>query len=572
MMIAGLPPPRAACLLLFLGQASPVRNLSLLPRSRYVPAVVGGVLLACSFPKIGVAGLAWVAPALILGAALGKTGGESFRLGYVAGAVHYLASLYWLLAIPYCWHGIPLGPAVGWLALASFLAIFPATWVWILSSRALPSETSGIFARSWLRRHLWMLSGAALWVGLEMVITRIFSGFPWNLLGASQYQLLPLIQIASLTGIYGVSFLVIWTSLSLLSAALMLVRRPGRRSAAWGEILLPALVVAFVFNFGLRRLAHDSNSERTLNVTFVQPSIPQTLIWDSRQDDARFRELLDLSERALTNRTDLLLWPEAAVPKLLRYDETIFQAVTQLAKTNRVWMIIGADDAERRLDATAPDDADYFNSSFLISPQGELVNRYRKRNLVIFGEYIPLVRWLPFLEFFTPIQGGFTSGPRAVPFQLTDPAVKTSVLICFEDIFPELGRESAEDDTDFLVNLTNNGWFGEGGAQWQHGTSGLFRAVENDIPLLRCCNNGLTCWVDGRGRLRKIFRDHRGTIYGPGVMTAEIPLLPAGKPRTPTFYHVHGDWLGWSCTALSAALLLAAFASRFRGRKAAPAN
>jgi len=557
-----------------LRQASPVQLPGLLTRSRYLPAALAGLLLAAAFPKIGIAGLAWVAPALMVACALGRPGGESFRLGYVAGFFHYLGSLYWLLAIPYRWHGIPLGPAAGWLALSAFMAIFPATWVWLLSPRSAGpgSRPSGALAPAWLQRNLWALSGAALWVGLEMVITRIFSGFPWNLLGASQYQLLPLIQIASLAGIYGVSFLVIWTSLSLLSGALMLIRQPARRSAVLGEILVPCLAVALVFNFGLRRLGQSTPPSRTLSVAFIQPSIPQTLIWDPRGNDARFQELIRLSETALTNHVDLLLWPEAAVPKLLRYDETIFQAVTQLAKRHQVWLIIGADDAEQRPNATPPNNAYFYNSSFLISPDGELIDRYRKRSLVIFGEYVPLTKWLPFLKFFTPIEGGFTPGQHPVPFELADRAVKTSVLICFEDIFPDLGRDSADDDTDFLVNLTNNGWFGESAAQWQHGTGGLFRAVENDLPLLRCCNNGLTCWIDGRGRLRQIFRDDRGTIYGSGFMLAQIPLPAPGQLRTPTFYHRHGDWLGWGCVMASLVLLGLRVAARFRAGPQAPAH
>ena len=136
-------------------------------------------------------------------------------------------------------------------------------------------------------------------------------------------------------------------------------------------------------------------------------------------------------------------------------------------------------------------------------------------------------------------------------FDLTDLEVKTSVLICFEDTFPRLARESVEGDTDFLVNLTNNGWFGESAAQWQHAASARFRAVENGLPLLRCSNNGLTCWVDAQGRLRQIFQDKTGSVYGAGFVTAKIPLRPPGERRAPTFYHEHGDWFGWGCVILS---------------------
>ena len=547
--------------------------VSSLLRSRYPLAILAGLLLAAAFPRIGLAGLAWVAPALMLAVALGKSGQESFRIGYVAGLAHYLASLYWLLLIPYRWHSIPLGPAAGWLSLSAYLALYPATWVWLLSTarpappaaHGLPGRSpswlpgaSGVLAQSWGRRTLWAISGAALWVALEMVVARLFTGFPWNLLGSSQYRMAPLIQIASVTGIYGVSFLVVWVSLSLLSAALMVVLRPTLRSAWLGEIALPLVVLALVFHFGFRQLAGAAAPERQLKVCLVQPSIPQTLIWDTRRDRERFHELIRLSEQALTNHPDLLVWPEAAVPSFARWDTNIYPVITNLVRQHPVWLILGSDDLGLPAHPARADEYEYYNAGFLVSPDGQFVSRYRKRNLVIFGEYIPLARWLPFFQWFTPIEGGFTPGDRPVQFTLTSPRAVTSVLICFEDIFPHLAREYADDDTDFLVNLTNNGWFGESAAQWQHAAGALFRAVENGLPLIRCSNNGLTGWVDAHGRLRQVFHDDddRRAIYGPGCLTAEIPLRAPGEKRPATFYHRHGDWFGWACVGLAGLSLI----------------
>jgi apolipoprotein N-acyltransferase len=512
-------------------------------RSRYLAAILAGLLLAAAFPKIGIAGLGWIAPALMLAVALGKSGAERFRIGYVAGLAYYLASLCWLLLIPYRWHSIPLGPAAGWLSLSAYVALYPATWVWLLSP-------VGVLARSWTQRALWAIYGAALWVALEMLVAWLFTGFPWNPLAASQYQMVPLLQIASVTGIYGVSFLIVWVSLSLLSAGLMIVLRPTTRSAWVGEIILPALVVALVFNFGFRQLAREPTPDRTLNVTLIQPSIPQTLIWDTSRDFERFRELVRLSEQALTNRTDLLIWPEAAVPSYARWDTNLYPAITNLVRQHRVWLILGSDDVGRAAPPATPDKYEYYNAAFLVSPDGEFVSRYIKRNLVVFGEYIPLVRWLPFVKWFAPIEGGFTSGDRPVPFALTHPDAKVSPLICYEDIFPRTARAAADDDIDFLVNLTNDGWFGESSAQWQQAAAAVFRAVENGLPLLRCCNNGLTGWVDAQGRLRQVFHDNHGTIYGPGYMTAQIPILAPGEKRIPTFYHQHGNWFGWICVGI----------------------
>jgi apolipoprotein N-acyltransferase len=548
-------------------------------------AIAAGLLLSAAFPGLSVAGFAWVAPGLMVAAALGATGAETFRIGYVAALAHYLSMLYWLLLIPYRWHGIPLAPGLGWLALSAFLALFPALWVWLVggtvgskshassfaSQVAPPAHEAGaqqsptaddedrsiiIPPRSWLGRFVWAICGAAVWVAFEMIHARILGGFPWGLLGASQFHMLPLIQVASVTGIYGVSFLVIWVSLSLLSAGLMVVRRPTARSVWVGELFLPIMVVAILFNVGLRKLAHEPQPARWLKTVLLQPSIPQTLIWDASKDADRFQELLRLSELALTNAADLMIWPEAAVPKMLRYDQATFDGITGLARRHHVWMIVGSDDAERRRNSSNPDDADYFNSSFLISPEGQLLERYIKRNLVIFGEYLPLQRVFPFLKYFTPIQGGFTPGPGPVSYDLKDLGVQTSVLICFEDIFPQLARADISSKTDFLVNITNDGWFGEGPAQWQHATSALFRTVETELPLVRCANNGLTCWIDSSGRMRDVFRDSLGTTYGPGFLVAAIPLPPPGAIHAPTFYTRYGDLFGWSCVSISGAMLV----------------
>jgi apolipoprotein N-acyltransferase len=520
----------------------------------------------------------------MVAAALGKPGAERFRIGYLAALVHYLVSLYWLLLIPYRWHGIPLGPAAAWLALSGYLALFPAAWVWLVSGgepedfgsapgsdsrcpevlgvgrfggtgasgkRLLRRSRVALQSRSWTGRMAWCLLGAASWVAFEMILARLFGGFPWNLLGASQSRLLPLLQVASVTGVYGVSFLVAWFSLALLSAVLMVVGRPTRRYAWVGELCLPMLAVAVGFSLGLREMRRPEPDARKLSVTLVQPSIPQTLIWDESKDEERFRDMVRLSKLALTNRTDLLIWPESAVPRLLRYYPEILDPITRLARDHRVWMIIGADDMEPKPGSVRPEDREFFNASFLISPEGKLVERYKKRNLVIFGEYIPFQRWLPFFRFFTPIEGGFTPGVAAVQFDLADLNARASPLICFEDVFSVLGCEAAANDTDFLVNLTNNGWFGESAAQWQHAVSAIFRAIENGVPLVRCSNNGLTCWVDARGVIRAMLRDSSGTIYGSGFMTFDLPLPPSGQGRERTFYNRHGDWFGWTCVGVT---------------------
>lgn len=539
-------------------------------RSGYLVAIGAGLLLTAAFPKISIAGLAWVAPGLMIAAAWGKRGGDAFRAGYVAGLAHFLSSLYWLLLIPVT--GFPI---LGWVALGAFLALYFGVWTWLVTLHA----TRFTFHESWLRRTLWALLGAAAWVALEMIRARFLGGFPWDPLGASQYQLIPLIQIASVTGVYGVSFLVVWLSLSLFSAARMIFRRPVSRFAWQAEAFLPLLVVAAMFAFGFVRLNRLPAPAATAHLTLVQPSIPQNLIWDPGANSNRFQQLLALSDDALnqadaaarepviqvvnatnetgshaseaSGKTEVLIWPESAVPE---FTPDTYAAITNLVRTRHVWLIFNADDAEWRPDAKSRDDFDVFNAAWLFNPYGGSAGIYHKRKLVIFGEYIPLVNWLPFIKWFTPITGSFAAGHRPVPFAMalgSGLPVVAAPLICFEDTFPQLAGEDVQPDTDFLVNLTNDGWFGDGAAQWQHAATAVFRAVESGVPLVRCTNNGLTCWADATGRLRDIFRDPAGSVYGPGAISFALPL----QKYPPTFYHRHGDWFGWLCTGLTGLLL-----------------
>jgi apolipoprotein N-acyltransferase len=532
-------------------------------RSGYLVAIAAGLLLAAAFPKFGVAGFAWVAPALILFAAHAKTGGDAFRAGYAAGIAFWLASLYWLLLIPVA--GFPI---LGWVALSAFVAVYFGIWTWLLAGK--------IGVGSWTQRNLWSLAGAAAWVAFEIFRAYFLGGFPWNMIGTSQFHLTPLIQIASVTGVYGVSFLVVWASLSLFSAIRMIFAKPDSRFAWQPEVFLPLFVVAGLFALGEIKLLGQNPPVSTLRVTLIQPSVPQNLIWDTNANANRFQELLALTDRALTNQTDLLIWPESALPE---FDDASYVAITNLVCTHHVWMIFNADDTVWRANASSLTDYNDFNAAFLFAPDGKLAGVYHKRNLVIFGEYIPLVRWLPFLKWFTPIEGGYAAGDQPVQFEINrwgetsgEPfdrttniisigsrgrsphqTIKTSPLICFEDMFPQTARHSVRGDTDFLVNLTNDGWFGEGAEQWQQAAAAVFRAVENGVPLVRCCNNGVTCWIDAHGQVRQIFKDKTGGIYGVGAMTFELPL-PDEKPA-PTYYNRHGDLFGWSCAVITISLL-----------------
>jgi apolipoprotein N-acyltransferase len=525
-------------------------------RVRFALAAAAGILLALAFPTPGIPGLAWIAPGLLALSVLGLRGGEAFRIGYVGGLAFWLVSIRWLLLMPVT--GLPI---VGWLALSAYVAVYFGGWTWFVSrcpGSGVVSSVGGAVGEAgdgsdatWGRRTLWAMSGAGAWVALEMLRGWLFSGFPWNPIGVTQYQMVPLIQMAAWTGVHGVSFLVVWGSLGILLAVIRILRKPGARGAWVAEVALPMLAVAVLFHLGARCLAPETRVPRTLRVACVQPAIPQTMIWNGNETTNRYRQLIELTHQALASHPDLLVWPESAMPNP---DRAGFAALMELIRSNQVWFLFGADDVENRVAPDGSDASAFYNSAFLFDRDGQFASTYRKRNLVIFGEYVPLVRWLPFLKYFTPIEGGFAEGTQAGRFCMPDLGAELSPLICFEDIFEGTTRESVTDDTSLMVNVTNDGWFEESAAQWQHAAAAVFRAVENGVPLLRCSNNGLTCVVDTRGRIRQVFRDAQGSVYGRGIMLAEVPLADRGGAAT--LFRRHGAVFGWLCVAGTVGALL----------------
>ena len=507
---------------------------------------------------------------LVLGA--GQPGSAVFRIGFCAGLGNFLLSLYWLLLIPMRVYG-----AAAWLALSIYQALFYGAWCWVCwrcfpaaatrsgDKGSSPQVMHALLAVSWPQRVAWAAFCGVAWAAMELAMTYLWSGFPWNLLGPSQYRILPLIQIASVTGVYGVSFVVVWVSAALSCAIWVAWRAQPALPVLARELAAPLLALAGATLFGGLELSAPESPAAQLRVALVQPAIPQSIIWDLNERTNRLHKLLELSHAALAQGADLLVWPEAALPANMvgRTRETQ-ELITALVRSNGVWMVFGGvDTALRRGGGGEPF---RFNAAFLIDPAGDLISRYYKQHLVVFGEYMPAVRWLPFLKHLRQSGGGMEPGRRPVSFQMQRPRARFSPLICFEDVFPRETRESVDADTDFLLNLTNNGWFGESAAQWQHAVCALFRAVENGLPLVRCTNNGLTCWIDAKGRIHDACFPGSRNIYQAGYKIVTVPLQPSWPKQPPTIHHRFGDWFGWGCGLVTVAGLAWALVSRRRTR------
>ena len=514
--------------------------------------LAGGVWsLAFPHPSLVLAG--WLTPALLLALSHAPRTKRIFALGYVAGLTHYLSSLYWVLHNPF------LSAAIaGWLVLSAYCALYPAIWVWFCW-KIFPGQDAAGLAEAWLRlrrmplkyRMQWPLQCALAWVGLECLRGWMLTGFPWNFLANSQLDIVPLALFASITGVLGVSLVVAWCSVSLLVATTGSAhlrgaeryKRVGVDAAPALGFLALALIVSWLYTNSRER---QITKRDELRIAMVQPSISQQVIFDSYNvlDKAveRWEKMEELTFEANATKPNIIIWPEASAPigvlQKLDGSRQYGAPIAKLAKNLGTPMIAGTDEAVEEMVGTKKSIRRH-NSCLLLDRHGNVGGTYRKRHLVMFGEYVPLEKWFPFLRNFVPVEMSFVPGDGPKVFDLGK--AKAAPIICFEDVVYPMVRKAATEEVDFLVNLTNDGWFGESNQQWQHARTAAFRAIETGRPLVRCTNNGLTCWVDRFGRIHKL---EEADIYAPGIRVAEIPLVDHANGKA-TFYQRTGDWLGW---------------------------
>jgi apolipoprotein N-acyltransferase len=454
-----------------------------------------------------------------------------------AQVVVWTALLWWLHNVT--WPGLfLLGPFVGLLVGVWYLAVW-----WVIPR---------MFGHKAIVRIFAVLGLAALWVLLEWFRGVVFGGFPWLPLSVSQWQRPFILQVAAFGGGWAVSFALIAFNIGLAAYAHRAffegVTGLKKRSPEFNIALLVLMGASFPF----LGQTFNQNRQPLLRTAIVQPYIPQNEKWDASRANDVLRTIekvtLDASARGAGS---LIIWPEAVTPWALYRDPQVADWLGSVAQRAGKPLLLGSVYTEEA--GTAQEK--WYNGAFLVDPvTGVSGDNYAKRKLVPFGEYIPLRPIFGWLEKFVPIGGDFERGTDSLPLMVPgmgNTRVPTGVLICYEDIFPTLARDSALSGAELLVVLTNNGWFGEGGAAYQHAAHSVLRAVETRRPVIRCGNGGWSGWVDEYGYVRATLKDEDGSVYfrGSEALTVSRDLRWQGRL---SFYTEHGDWFLLVCVGLLA--------------------
>lgn len=511
-----------------------------------VAVIFSGILLALAFPQWDHSYLLPVALLPLFWALRGKSGKAAFWLGLVHGLAFYLVLLYWIAYVTHVFGKLPLPLAFGVLTLlAGYLSLYRGLWAWGVAWAEARQVSLLWFAPVW-------------WVVLEFAQSYVITGFPWELLGNGLYRHPLLLQVADLTGVYGLSGLVVLVNIALFRLLAPPVTGPrGKRVAV---LTLLVMVIAAWTGYGyyrLQRLAGDLAASPKLLTAVIQGNIKQGDKWDPKMVPVTLELYSKLTDQALepwkkpgeTARPPLVVWPESAAPYPFGYSPGVApfdNIINEVARRNNAFLLFGAPAA-----ATRPTGDVVFNRAFLLSPQGKVLGFYDKAHLVPYGEYVPLKRIFFFIHKMVHMIGDFEAGPVGAVVRL--PEAPVGVLICYESIFGYLSRAQAQNGARLLVNITNDAWFGDTSAPYQHMSMAVLRAVENHLAVARAANTGISAFINGDGRIL-----WTSALNVPEAHALELPLLPGGS-----FYTRYGDIFAWTCVALS---LLAFLLARRRPR------
>lgn len=502
-------------------------------KSDLLSAFASGGLLVLSFPRFDFYPLAWIALVPLLIAVRGKNSRPAFYLGLLTGFTYFTGTIYWMYHSMYYYGGVPLILSILILIvlslyLALYTGIFSMMFSFLSKQSAVPT----------------LLTVPVLWVSLEYFRTYALTGFPWSLLGYSQYKFLPLIQISDITGVYGVSFLVAAINGALCDIVLSRYRKSDIAPLLpqWPGILgmiVFILIITASLHYGFGKL-NGPDKQGNIKVSVIQGNIRQDVKWDSRFQ----REVIDtykrLSIKALSAKPDIIIWPESAVPFVFGYDKTLTEDISVFSKEINSYLLFGGVVVKQN----EADKSSLANSAILLSPEGKLISVYDKIHLVPYGEYVPLKKLFPFIDKMVTAIGDFVQGEKTTVMET--PFAKIGNLICYEIIFPGLVREFVNSGANLLVTITNDAWFGRTAAPYQHFSMAVFRAVENRVPVARAANTGISGFIDAKGRIL-----NKGDIFVEAALTEEIAT---GGDKS--FYTRYGDVFTWLCISISVLLVL----------------
>ena len=497
--------------------------------------LLSGVLLILIFPKFNLSFLAWVALIPLFLALEGRSLRESFNLGFLAGLVSFMGILYWIVPTIVSSGESKLLGFVSLLFLSSYLAIYYGLFCLVFRYTS----------QKIIHYTLMLFFAPALWVSLELLRAYLFSGFPWALLGYSQWKFTPLIQISEFTGVYGVSFLIVMVNGTLAQAgrSLGFSGGEGRLSKATvSRSALPLGLTALVFMsclaYGVITLSRKSFAEgrsfpeeRSMTkVALLQGNIDQYMKWDKKYERLIKDTYGELVDKASRENPQLIVWPETALPGYLKRERQLQEWVEKVVVQTNAYHIIGSPEYR---------EGSYYNAAFLISPKGEILGEYDKIHLVPFGEMVP---FRPILSRFIGALnelGDFS--PSRERKLLETPFGKFAVLICWEGIFPHLVRKFVKDGAHYLVNITNDAWFLKTAAPFQHFIVSVFRAVENRVSIVRVANTGVSGFIDQYGRITK-----KTEIFKKDYLNSSV-----SRRIHQTFYTNYGDIFAYLCLTLS---------------------
>jgi apolipoprotein N-acyltransferase len=513
-----------------------------------VLASVSGLLYPLCFPDFDLGALAWIVLVPLHFAIAGAQPRRAFWIGWLTGLIAFVGTMSWVVTAMHLYGKMPLLASYAvMILLTTYLGLYIAFYA---------------LAIAWLRKTLLpftFFTAPFIWVTLELLRTHLLSGLPWTLLGYSQYQWLQTIQIADLTGVYGVSFLVVLVNAALSDVGLGALQRSRQPGSPFPLLSPTAATLGMVMTllYGQAQLIarpdaaspSREGSDRSISIGLVQPNVDQAQKWDA----AFRRETLDRYARLTAQAAEgstLVIWPEAATPFLFEQESPYRLEVMELARTHNVPLLFGSPAFRHFLNGRPY----LLNSAYLLSPDGVILGRYDKRHLVPFGEYIPLRPVLFFLDKLVEGIGDFEAGTDATVLDLPvgsgaeRSSVKFGVVICYEVIFPNLVREFVASGAQFMVTITNDAWFGESAAAFQHFGMVVLRAVENRVAFARSANTGISGFIDPQGRI----------LHATPIFTEEVVIgrIPVGRVRT--FYTQQGDLFAYGCVIITGLFLLVA--------------